>query len=224
MVAGREQRLVPDWRLSFSGDINSWGGRRKLPSRGVGCKHGRQGGRGHIQQLRGGHQQGPREGDPVRGLPGPQKYERTCAGRWVLWAARPPLSLSGSLGRAPPCSHVQACPDILCHTLHRRHKWPACWLAPTALHLLASPQLSCSQPHRHPVCVCVCMCVCARVRTHMCSSSACRTLCCLLISLGFAQTHMHSLIICCVSSLHACTQTHTSTPSFCPSASQLLVC
>ena len=52
MVAGREQRLVPDWRLSFSGDINSWGGRRGLPRRGLGCK-GRRRWRGHSQQLRG---------------------------------------------------------------------------------------------------------------------------------------------------------------------------
>ena len=134
----------------------------------------------------------------------------------MLWAARPPHSLSGSLGQAPHHTHAQTCSDILCHTPHCRHKQPACWLTPTALYLLASPWLPCSQPHPHPVCRCVCLP----------SSSACRMLCCLLVSLGFAQTHMHSLIISLLWVSFTHTHTHTHTPlllNCCFSAACLLV-
>ena len=188
----------------------------------MGCKHGRRRQERTFTAAEGGHQQGPREGDMMRGLPGPQKYEGThvqgvgCCGLPALTA--PSLGPWGGLHPA----RVYRRALIACVTHHRRHKEPACWLAPTALHLLASPQLPRSQPYPHPVCVCVCVCTRMLACSQMCSSSACRMLCCLLISLGFAQTHMHSLIICCVSSLHGCTQTHTYTPSFCPSACLLM--
>lgn len=55
-VAGREQKLVPDWRPSSSVDINSWDGRRELPSRGVGCKHGRRRQERTFTAAEGGHQ------------------------------------------------------------------------------------------------------------------------------------------------------------------------
>ena len=140
----------------------------------------------------------------------------------MLWAARPHCSLSGSLGRAPPCPRVQTCPDSLCHTPSQTQR--ACVLART--NSSSPPGLTSAPPFpalpTSSLCVCVCVCTRMLACSQMCSSSACRMLCCLLISLGFAQTHMHSLIICCVSSLHGCTQTHTYTPSFCPSACLLM--
>ena len=145
----------------------------------------------------------------------------------MLWAARPPLSLSGSLERAPPCSHVQTCPDILCHTLHLRHKWPACWLAPTALHLLASPQLSCSQPHRHPVCVCVCVCVsvCTSAHAYVFLLSLQNTLLSVDFSWVCTNTYAQSDNLLCVFFTHVHTDTH-SHPLFlslCFSAACLLI-
>lgn len=156
----------------------------------------------------------------MRGLPGPQKYEGThvqgvgCCGLPALTA--PSLGPWGGLHPA----RVYRRALIACVTHHRRHKEPACWLAPTALHLLASPQLPRSQPYPHPVCVCVCVHAHASVLADVFLLSLQNALLSVDFSWVCTNTYAQSDNLLCVffTRVHTDTHLHTLFLSLCLSA------
>lgn len=87
-------------------DINSWDGTRGTPQPEGGASMGGEGRKGPLQQLMGAISRGPREGDMMRGPPGPQKHEGTRVQGVALWARLAALLTLGAGSTLPACTDV----------------------------------------------------------------------------------------------------------------------